>query len=890
MRTLHTWMMRIRGMFRNEQMERELNAELASHLEMHVEDNMRAGMTPEEARRDALIKLGGVEQTKETHRDARGLPFLETLLQDIRFAFRIFRKSPSFTAIAIFTLALGIGADTTIFSWVRAVLLNPLPGVGNPERVVALETLAPNGEWVPTSYLDFRDLRDNCKLSEKMSVTKPMDLAVGNEQAVERVWGEGVSGNFFELLQVQPELGRFFSGEEVDREQNAHPLVVISHSYWTSHFRADPRVIGTTVRVNHFPYTVIGVAPAVFQGSMAGLSFEMWVPATMYGQLTATGDQTLRDRKWRTFRALVRLAPNVSLEQANAEVRSRAIAIAGENAATNQGMSATLLPLWKSHYGIQSSLLAPLGILMAASGVLLLIVCANVSNLLLSRATTRQKEFSVRLALGAPRSRLVRQLLTESLLIAVVGAFAGLVIAAPLGDSLEYLLPHSSAPTLARAPIDSGVLLFMIAVACATALLAGIAPALQACRGNIDETLKERGRAGASARSRHLLAFFATSEMALAVIALIGAGLFVKSFRRVSEIRTGFDPEHVAIARLDLSAASYDAQQADSYCVRLREQLERQPGVTAVTYTDYVPLSIASGSWEDLQIQGYNSSPGENMKIYRTLTAPGYFELMKIPILEGRDFNLRDDASAPPVMMVNQEFVRRFIPKGNSLGRQVQGWGQWFTIVGVVQDSKIYRLTEPATPYFYVPIRQIYRPEMGLAFFVRTSAPLNGAIAALRHEAQGVDPAVPVFDAISLTESIAASLFGQRILASLLSIMGIVALVLAAVGLYGVIGYSVAQRTNEIGIRMALGARRSDVSRLVLRQGAKLAVIGVVAGTLVSLALNRLLASVLFGVSPTDPVTFIGVSVLLTIVALAACYFPARRATRIDPITALRYE
>lgn len=815
---------------------------------------------------------------------------METIWQDLRYSLRVLAKAPGFTAVAILTLAIGMGASVTIFSWVRAVLLNPLPGVAEPDRIVALESLTPDADWVPTSYLDFRDLRDNCKLMESMSVAKPVALAVGNEDNIERVWGEVVSGNFFDLLRVKPELGRFFSTAEVDHQQNAHPLAILSHSYWSSHYHADPRVIGAMVRINHFPYTIIGVAPKAFHGSMPGLTFDMWAPATMYGQLASTGDSTLLDRKWRTFRVLVRLAPGVSIEQARAEVQSHAKDMARDNADTNQGMSATLLPMWKAHYGIQDSLLGPLSILIAACGVVLLIVCANVANLLLTRASTRQKEFSTRLALGAPRSRLVSQVLTESFLIAAAGSVAGLAVVSWLRDSFGWLLPRSSVPTLARAPIDAGVLLFTLALGFAVALLAGIAPALHAAKGNVHEMLKEGGRTGSSVHSNRLRELLVTSEMALAVVALIGAGLLVKSYRQVSDIRPGFDPEHVAVAQLDLSAASYDAQQADSFYQRLSEHLERQPGVAAVSYADYVPLSISAGSWEDLQIQGYVPLPGDNMKIYRSLVSPGYFGLMKIPILEGRDFNMRDDITAPPVMIVNQEFVRRYIATGIAVGRLVRGWGKWFRIVGVVQNSKIYRLTEAPQPYFYVPMRQIYRPEMGLVFYVRASSSISSAITALQRQAQAVDPAVPVFDVTSLNDIIAASLFTQRISASLLGVLGNVALLLAAVGLYGVMAYSVAQRTNEIGIRMALGALSRDVLRLVLGQAAKLAMMGVVVGIAVALALTRLMSTLLFGVSATDPTTFAGVALLLVVVALAASYVPVRRAMKLDPVVALRYE
>jgi predicted permease len=815
------------------------------------------------------------------------------LLQDLRYSLRSLRNAPGFTLIAIGIIAIGIGASSTIFSWVRSVLLNPLPGAAQPQNVVALESVGPNGGWYATSYLDFRDLRDNCKLIEAMSVAKPMALPVDNAdgETVERVWGEVVSGNFFDLLGVHPEAGRFFSSAEVDHEQNAHPLLVISHSYWTSHYNADPHVIGSTIRIGHFPYTVIGVTPPGFHGSMPGLNLEMWAPATMFGQLSATGTQTLVDRKWRTFRVLARLAPGVSFEQARLEVESVARLMARLDADTNAGMSATLLPLWKSHYGVQDSLRSPLGVLMAACILVLLIVCANVANLLLVRATARQKEFSIRLALGAPRMRLMRQMLMDSLLVAGAGSVVGLTIAMWLSGSLSYLLPRSSSPMLEPAPIDAGVILFAIALAVVVSVLAGIAPALRAASGNVNEMLKEGGRsASSSGRSSRLSGLFVTAEMALAVVAVIGAGLFLASFRHVSEIRTGFESSHVAIAQLDLSAGNYNASQAASFYQRYTASLERQPGITAVAYSDYAPLSVSSGSWEDLQIQGFVPAPGENMKIYRSLISPGYFNLLKIPLLAGRDFNALDNASAPPVMIVNQEFVRRFVPGGMAIGRKVQGWGRWFTIVGVVQDTKIYRLTETPTPYFYVPMTQIYRPEMGLVFFARTSGSMDSAITALRREAQAADPVVPVFDASSLDDFISASLFPQKIASSLLSVLGTVALFLAAVGLYGVMAYSVAQRTNEIGIRMALGAQPMHVARLVIQQGMFYALIGLVAGSFAAAALARLASSALTGISAWAPAIYAMAAAVTILLALASIALPAWRAVSVDPLTALRHE
>ncbi len=816
---------------------------------------------------------------------------METFLQDVRYGLRMLVKNPGFAAVAILTIAVGIGSSTTIFSWIRTVLLNPLPGASQPERVVALEMLTPSGEWTPTSYLDFRDFRDNTKLFDSMTVTQPMDLAVGDEKQVQRVWGEVVSGNYFEVLRVKPALGRFFSKAEQGDEQNAHAVTVISYAMWRNRYHSDPSLVGTTVRINRYPYTIIGVAPEDFHGSMPGLSLEMWAPATMFGQLSSTGDWMLRDRKTRMFRVLARLAPGVGIERARAEVQALALHNAEVDADTNQGMSATLLPLWKSHYGIQDSLLAPLSILMGACGVVLLIVCANVANLLLARAVSRQKELSVRLALGAPRSRVARQLLTESLLIAVSGALAGLMLAQWLGGSLQWLVPASATPTMLRPPIDFGVLLFTVGLAFAVAGLAGVAPAMHSTRGDVNIMLKEGGRSGTSSiRSQRLRGLLVTSEVALAVVAVIGAGLFVKSFQMARSIQPGFNPHQVAMAQINLSAAGYDAGQADSFCRRLREVMERQPGVTAVSYGDYVPLSISGGSWEDLQIQGYVPGPNENMKLYRNLVAPGYFELMKIPLLEGRDFNLQDDREHPPAMIVTREFVRHFMPNQEPIGQKVQGWGKWFTVVGVVEDSKILRLTENTAPYFYVPIRQIYRPEMGLKFFVRTSGPVNDAVTALRREANAIDPAVPVFSAMPLEEYIGASLFAQRISASLLGTLGSVALLLAAIGLYGVMAYSVAQRTNEIGIRVALGAQPVHVMRMIVRECLTLALPGLLLGSLLAVALARVVSASLVEVSPRDPAIYAAAAIFTVLVALCAAANPARRAAKVDPMVALRYE
>jgi len=815
---------------------------------------------------------------------------MASVWKDFRYGLRVLARTPAFTAIAILTIGIGVAANTAIFSWIRMVLLNPLPGASDPARVVALETLAPSGEALTTSFLDYRDIRDHTKLLAGVSLSELRPLALGEDRQVERVWGELVTGNFFNVLGVKPALGRFFSKAESDDAQNAHAVVVISHSFWKTRFRSDPAITGKTVRINRALYTIIGVAPENFHGSMAGLGFELWAPATMHGQLTATGDWMLRDRKTRMFRALARLQPGVTIEQARAEVQALGRRMAEGDPDTNQGIGFTVLPVSESHFDAQRIMRGPLYILMGACGVVLLIVCANVANLLLARAATRQKEVAIRVALGAPRWRLLRQIFTETFLAATGGSALGLLLTVWLAGWLLWLMPAGSIPTALQPPIDGWVLAFTMALAFVVAFLAGVAPALHTVRENVHEVLKEGGRSAAASHSHRLRGLLATSEVALAVIALTGAGLFLKSFWTAQLIHPGFDTDRIAIAQFSLSTAGYNAQQADSFCRRLRERLEAQPRTTAVAYADFVPLGFEGGSWEDLQIEGYLPRPSENMKIYRTLVSPGYFNLMKIPLIEGRDFDLHDNFDSQRVMIVSQEFLRRFLPNQYAIGRKVRGWGRWFTIVGVAKDTKYHQLTEGAQPFFYIPIRQVYRPEMALTFHVRTSGTVDQAIASIRREARAVDPALPVFNTLPLAEYVSASLYGQKLAATLLSALGAIALALAAIGLYGVLAYSVAQRKNEIGIRVTLGAQPQNIVRMVVREGMMFAVAGLAAGALAAVALARMASAAFVAVSPADPAVYAAVAAFILLVTLAATAIPALRALRVDPMVAVRGE
>ncbi|HET8923645.1 MAG TPA: ABC transporter permease [Candidatus Acidoferrum sp.] len=825
--------------------------------------------------------------------NGKGLAILSrpmtNLLRDLRYGLRTLARNPGFTAVAILTIAIGIGANTTVFSWMRSMLLNPLPGAAQPERIITIENTAPDGEPLTTSYLDFRDFRENLRLVNFVTARIGNVFSVGTAPDSERVWGEMVSGGYFDMLGVKPEAGRFFSEVERNDAQNTHAVVVISHTYWKNQYRSDGSAIGAILRINRTPFTIIGVAPEGFHGTRSGLDYEFWVPLTMYGQLTHTGDWMLRDRNTRNFMMFARLAPGVTIEQARSEVQSLANRMAVSDADSNQGIGATALPVWQSHFGTQSVLLTPIAILMGATGVVLLIVCANLANLLLARGTGRLKEFSIRLALGARPARLTGQLLTETLMLALAGSAGGLLLASWLGGALRWLLPGVSRPAMLPPPLDGQVFAFTAALALVVAIVAGLAPALHAARANVNEMLKEGGRGGSPGiHSQRLRGLLVICEVALASVALVGAGLFLKSFQTARGIDPGFSAEGVALAQFDFSTAGYNAQQADDFCRRLRERLERQPGVTAVSYDDSVPLGFSGGNWETLEVEGYVPGPNENMKIYRDLISPGYFDSMKIPLLEGRDFDLRDDSKSLKVMIVNQEFVRRFLANRSVIGRKVHGWGQWFTIVGVAKDSKYHRVTESPQPYFYIPIRQIFRPEYGLTFHVRTSGSVGEAISTLRHEAAAIDPALTIFDAEPMTEYVAASLFGAKVAASLLSVLSGLGLLLAAIGLYSVMAYSVAERTGEIGIRVALGAQPGDIMRLVVRHGMTLALAGVLAGSLAAAALARVISAMLVEVSPADPLIYAAAAAFTVLVTLASAALPAWRALRVDPAVALR--
>jgi predicted permease len=903
MRSLRTFWLRLRGLFVSGS---DFDAELESHVALHADAGIRAGLTPEEARRQALIRLGGAEQTRQAHRERRTLPWIETLLQDLRYGLRMMARNRAFTAVAVLTLAVGIGVSATAFTWINGVLLQPLGGVADPSRLVTLESVTPGGAWVPNSYPDYIDFRDHLKQFDGVAVTRPAALSVGIQDHADRVWGELVSGNFFSVLGVIPEQGRVFLPSEYGDTPGAFPIVVISDRYWRAHLNADPNIVGKTLRINQHELTIVGVAPPAFHGSMPVTAFDLWVPYMQQPVLNEVNVRMLRDRHNRNMLGIARIKQGVTFDQARQELKALADRMAVANADVSEGMSATLLPLWKSPHGPQGLLVGPLRILMGVCILVLLIVCANVANLQLARATVREREFSARLALGAGRARLARQVLTESLLLTFTGAAFGVAATPWMSHALRYLMPPGPMQQLVAMDTrpNLAVLAFTVGLCVFAALAAGLAPALQVSRMNLSARMNDGGRSGSAGRRNRLRSVLVASEVALALVALVGAGLFARGFQTTLRINPGFDPDHVFLNEFYLNTSGYNLLQRKEFCRRLSERMLAAPSVTDVAYSDGVPLGFEPSWWEELKIEGYAPRPNENMNIFRNVISPGYLPLMHIPIVEGRDFTEQDNESdeSPAVMIVNESFARHFFPNSDPIGHKVHGWGFWFRIVGVAKDSKYHYLGESNVPYFYVPFRQLYRTDMSLAFYVRTQGDPESVLSTLRAETRSIDPNVTVYDAVPLNEFIGASLYPQKLAASLMAILGSVAVLLAAVGLYSVMAYWVAQRTQEIGVRMALGAQPRHVLRMVVLQGLKLTSGGLIVGALLAFAMSRIVSSVSFtnsgmgataklmGDGGADPLIFVAAAIFLCALAAFAAWLPARRAASIDPMQALRTE
>ncbi|HKW97536.1 MAG TPA: ABC transporter permease [Bryobacteraceae bacterium] len=805
------------------------------------------------------------------------------VLEDLRYAMRVLRRTPSLTAVAVLTLALGIAATTTVFGWIDGMVLHPFHGARDDGQLAVLESVNASGMQHQVSYADFRDFQDSLRSVSGLLLNQKGPASIGEGENAYSAWFELVTGNYFDVLGVKPVLGRAFARDEYGDRAKAF-TAVISYRLWKNYFHADKSVLGRTVQINRYPVTIVGVAPPEFGGDFPGTTLDVWIPAPLAGE---------RERYARHFQAIVRLKPGVSVSEANAEAATVAARLARDFPKTNEGIGARIVPIWKAQEGASSIVAWPLAILGAACGLVLLIACANVANLLLARSAARQTEFGIRAALGASPGRLSRQLIFESLLLAALATLAGLPLALWLENVLIYFVPPTGVPVSFNVQPSARVFLFAALVCLASALISGIPPAFQLAQRSLVDALKQGGRGGTrSAHAQRISGVLVVAETGLALAALVTLGLFVRSLYGLENAPVGFNHRNVTVCRLFLSTNNYTASEEQEFSRRLREHLIAAPGVTSAAYSDSIPLGFGLGKWATVMVEGYASRPGESLDVHHASVSPGYFDLLRIPLLAGRDFRAEDNATAPRVMIVNESFARRFFDGRDPVGHRVQIYGKPFQIVGMVKDSKYSKLSEAPQPYFYMSFDQVHygSGEGGVALYARTDRDARDFVPVLRREMSAIDPNAAGLTAMPLSDYISAAWFESRIASWLLAVLGAISMLLAGVGLYGVMAYSVSQRTREIGIRMALGADAGGVLRIVMREGLLLALLGIAAGLALALAATPQIAPLLYHVRPADPVSIAGAALFLIVVAVLASLIPALRATRVDPIRALRQE
>ena len=824
-----------------------------------------------------------------------------TLLQDIRHGLRVLRKSPGFTAVAVLSLALGIGANTTIFTAVNAVLLNPLP-VKDASRLVEVDTIdsktqvtAANFNKLGLSYLNYKDYREqNDVFSGILNAVVPTALTLSNPTGEPRqVTGLLVSANYFDVLGVPPALGRTFLPDE-DQKPGGNSVVVLCYSLWAQKFGADPGIVGQTITLNGVGYTVIGVAAREFKGTFGiGQPDLMWIPNSMHDQaLTGVLQSFFETRRALITTSIARLKPGVSIGQADAAMKTIAQRLEREYPTDNSGRSVTLTPLAETAGGAnQHAQLVRVGsLMMGVVGLVLLIACANLANLLLAQAAKREKEMSIRAALGASSSRLMRQMLTESLLLSLSGGAVGLLLAV-WGRALLWafrppFLPEGSI----NMALDVHVLGFTLGLSLLTGLLFGLVPAIKVSRPDLNEALKVGGRGGTLGWSRNRFrSLLVITEIALALVALVGAGLFVRSMQNAQKVDPGFESKHLFVFGFDLGSQHYLPEHGQQYYRDAIERARGVPGVEGVAVASNFPLG--GGFMRTVFREGEQAIPGKRgTLVVNDLVSPSYFQTLRIPLVRGREFNDLDTESTTQVAIVSEAMAKHFWPNEDAIGKRFIFFRDTFPreIVGVVRDATTFQIGEDPQPLIYLPLRQNYSPAATLQ--VRTSGDPRNVLATVRGQVQDLDRNLAITNANTIGELLDQGLWAPRMGAVLLSLFGLLALVLAAGGIYGVMSYSVSQRTQEVGIRMALGAQPRHVMRLIIGEGLRIALIGLLAGLVAAAVLTRLLASLLFGVGASDPLTFAGVTLLLGAVAILACYIPARRAMAIDPIVALRYE
>ncbi|HXA49116.1 MAG TPA: ABC transporter permease [Candidatus Acidoferrum sp.] len=880
---LNDLLFRLRSLFRRNTVESEMEDELRFHSEGQFEKYVKAGMSPSEAQRRVRMEFGGIEQVKEECRDARGVSQVETLVQDLRYGWRTLLKSPGFAVAALFTLALGIGANTAIFSVVYGVLLRPLP-FRDASRLITLNETTPRVGNVSVSYLNFQDWRDQSHTFSEMAAVAGIEFNMAGSSQPENISGLAVSPNFLAMTGVQPIIGRGFTRDE--ERAGTEPVVLLSHALWASHFGADRGVIGQTVRLDARTYTIVGVLPPDFRwGEKCDVIEPIGVWATNNDNATSRGDRG-------DMLVIGRLAPGARIEQARVEMEGIAVRLAHAYPQANDQFGVNLTPLREMFSG---NMRPAMLVLLGAAFFVLLVACANIANLFLMRGAARAKEMALRIAIGASRGRIVRQILTESFLVALLGGVAGVGLAIAGIPALARAIP-SDTMAGASVEVNGAVLLFSAGLVVLSMFVFGLAPALNSTSGDVQSELKEGGKAtSASARNRWR-GLLATSEVALALILLVGAGLMMKSLYLLLSVDSGFRAERVLKMEMSLRTAQYTKDGAVmNFWEQTLDRVRALPGVESAATATAVPLT--DNHWRtDITVEGMPlPKPGSFPHPDMHIISPGYEKTLGVRLLRGRGFTDADQETAPRVAIVNDLVAQRLFPGTDPVGKRFTfgrlGTGRapkWVTIVGVVADSKMYGLANPSRLEVYVPYRQLARNSMTL--LVKAAQEPAALVSAIRAVVASIDKEQPIFGVATMQEVVDASVSTRRITLILLGLFSGLALVLAAIGIYGVISYSVAQRTREIGIRMALGAQPRDVLRLVLSQGGKIAISGIAIGGAASLGLTRLMANLLYSVSSVDPATFAAVTFVLALVAMVACYIPARRTLRVDPLIALRHE
>jgi predicted permease len=803
-------------------------------------------------------------------------------------------KSPGFTMVAVLTLALGIGANSAIFSGVSAFILRPLP-VDEPHRLARVfEISSDPDDYNGFSYPDYVEYRDQNHVFEGILGYRMVQAALSNSDQNDVIWGELVTGNYFDVLRVRPLLGRAFLPEE-DRTPGANPVVVVGYSLWQRRFNADPALVGKTVQLNGLAYTVVGIAPKEFTGTKFALSMDFWVPMMMQAEIMRgdTDRLNVRDDHW--FAALARLRPGVTTEQAGAEMTT--IAQRLEQAYPMQrdkNVRVLVRPETEGRFEEAAGTVnLGAGLALGLIGMILLIACANVANLLLARAVTRRREIGIRLALGASRLRLIRQLLTESVMLSMLGGSLGLLFAFWATDWMQGFFPVLPYTIAFDFSPDTRALCFTLIISVMTGIVFGLAPALQASNPDVVPVLKGDAPTSRQGFRRFTLRnLLVISQVALSLVVLVCGALFIKSARNARALDPGFKTENVLAVSMNPSLLGYTDEQGKQFYRQLVERVEALPGVEAASVSSLLPLGDSASSRGPVVAEGQaDPPPGVEGNMLCNFVGPKHFAALQIPLLDGRDFNWRDDARAPAVIIINETMAHLLWPGESAVGKRLRVGDEkspYREVIGVAKDGKYRSLGENPKPYMYLPVLQSYRPELTL--LVRTATDPNAMVSGVRHEVQALEPRLPIYAVKTMEEHMTYALWAIQMGASLSTAFGLLALLLAAAGLYSVMAYSVSQRTREIGIRMALGAQRGDVLKLIAGQGMTLALVGVLLGLAVSLVATRVLSSLLYGVSATDLVVFVLIPLLLAAVALLACYIPARRATKVDPMVALRYE